>query len=1566
MDPLGDEGFQFGGYLASLIEDASVEQVGKAFEELGLDQNKFGYARKVLSRPVEKKTHYRYDEYGEVDSAELSFSGETAREVRTVRNKIGLPLLRWDSFSGKTYTEYDQGFHRERSLLECLAIGETGYQGESLFGLEGKYLIQEFKRDGWGRVVEWNQAKDTDPVRFEYYPSGEDKLKILPSGLRVEQVYDEEKRTGFLLGNKIVSEEHGEVILQKNRKYDANGFLLSYENGKGTPFEFRPDQWGRGYESKMPDGRIMRSILDGLGRVKSEMVLKNDDIINRTDRYYDRETGDLTKEEVLLLTVDRNETLERKYEYDEIGNLTAKRGFREGAWTQYALDGLGRLVVEVSPERDVKVYHFDKAEMGLVWSKFQNPGLKKEAVLSVLTLREDGKVWLSVPIDNEGQPRFARSSISVSDNLGRMSAQVSFEGFEQNRTVTLFTYDSRGNLTEKKTYPNRTNSGAKNLIEKRKFDPDGNLVRLEVENLANVFTLRNGNWEKTWKVPVSKNSDGKVKWRSSGIKLNPGAAMLVKQIGLDQVTTFEYRFGRLHQTTFPDGLKRYVRYDEASYPKQITWLKIIEGTNTPIDHHFTRDDSGRVLEIKNSERKTLQEFDYDRYGNVKVARDSGSDRFEVTTERTFDNLGGLIREITRVMDKVDQNKVGEDLRMTREISYQSGKTSIALAQPGSLPLWHKMSRTTDLVGRVKSIEAHFPGSDRTERHEYDYLGHQQLRKTIFDANKEIMSKRYELSGLMEPEQIDFRVPDNQGFKGDLNYSLDQIGRVEVETFRLQSKSRSFQKTNYFEYDSFGRLVAECSEIGFADSRNPLVRRSLALKGGEPLSYKTNRKKFDQVGNLSNSYVLDQKGEPVKETVYSTGPIHYTSKPFQSIDKKKPITWDPGWFSPERTDDVPYKEWQVKDFATQANGKVNQIKNSRGDLASNRLHTYGSPHFPQPGHPMPTQFTYDDFGRLTKFESTRPSDGKSFEWDLEFDVFNRLKVIEGTEQGSNKPSVRILFATDAFNRRIVKFNEREDSLDLMSFIGDKPYTVRRGERKAGGSRDYHIRAQYLWGAGAREPLSVTSKDRKGGYSKFFLHQDRQLNVIMATESGRQPEEKEFLKDIAGYLGFGENNTYAEIEIQPKFNTPSDFSLKKLTDGLLDEDTPVSLGGQNRKLEIKLKERSKLSLLKIWTSNFPDTFDVFVGSDSEPLVRVKDGKHPGGRKKGGLADPYELSLGGKIGDRIFLSFPDEAKESHIREIEVVKLPDNPSELAFSGSWLDTETGLYLHGIRYRLPSMGGKFISPDPLGYVDGPNTYAYAKNNPLTWHDPEGEFAHILLGAGVGAALGGGAYAVEAWVKDDEFDWKKMALYTGAGAVSGGLAAATGGASLALMGQTAATASLSSSVVAATASGAVAGGVQMGLVTGGETYMATGNLKQSLIAASRSGAQGAVVGALTGGALGGLARGVGALSKNLGKIGNSKVSRQPHGNSRNSSKPSYFYQLLDKQGKRLKWGITDNPSRRLTQHRGQHGPDIRMHNLTPKGGSRDQLLRVEKNFYERFPGPLNREPTAGKYSTLDLN
>ncbi len=51
-------------------------------------------------------------------------------------------------------------------------------------------------------------------------------------------------------------------------------------------------------------------------------------------------------------------------------------------------------------------------------------------------------------------------------------------------------------------------------------------------------------------------------------------------------------------------------------------------------------------------------------------------------------------------------------------------------------------------------------------------------------------------------------------------------------------------------------------------------------------------------------------------------------------------------------------------------------------------------------------------------------------------------------------------------------------------------------------------------------------------------------------------------------------------------------------------------------------------------------------------------------------------------------------------------------------DPETGLYYHGARYCAPWLG-RWTSPDPAGFADGPNLYAYCRGNPVTMHDPTG-------------------------------------------------------------------------------------------------------------------------------------------------------------------------------------------------------------------------------------------------------
>ncbi len=53
---------------------------------------------------------------------------------------------------------------------------------------------------------------------------------------------------------------------------------------------------------------------------------------------------------------------------------------------------------------------------------------------------------------------------------------------------------------------------------------------------------------------------------------------------------------------------------------------------------------------------------------------------------------------------------------------------------------------------------------------------------------------------------------------------------------------------------------------------------------------------------------------------------------------------------------------------------------------------------------------------------------------------------------------------------------------------------------------------------------------------------------------------------------------------------------------------------------------------------------------------------------------------------------------------------------------QSGLIYFGRRYYDPDTS-RFITPDPEGYLDSPNLYAYTLNNPLTHHDPYGLFAY---------------------------------------------------------------------------------------------------------------------------------------------------------------------------------------------------------------------------------------------------
>ena len=63
-------------------------------------------------------------------------------------------------------------------------------------------------------------------------------------------------------------------------------------------------------------------------------------------------------------------------------------------------------------------------------------------------------------------------------------------------------------------------------------------------------------------------------------------------------------------------------------------------------------------------------------------------------------------------------------------------------------------------------------------------------------------------------------------------------------------------------------------------------------------------------------------------------------------------------------------------------------------------------------------------------------------------------------------------------------------------------------------------------------------------------------------------------------------------------------------------------------------------------------------------------------------------------------------------------NAGRFQYTGQAWIPELGMYYYKARIYSPTMG-RFLQTDPAGYPDGPNWYAYTRNDPINGRDPSG-------------------------------------------------------------------------------------------------------------------------------------------------------------------------------------------------------------------------------------------------------
>lgn len=806
------------------------------------------------------------------------------------------------------------------------------------------------------------------------------------------------------------------------------------------------------------------------------------------------------------------------------------------------------------------------------------------------------------------------------------------------------------------------------------------------------------------------------------------ANQLVKEVEHKRITTHAYdAMGRRIRTTDPFGQTTHYAYDftgneiSCTNPANQTEykeydalghvIKAVDRGGYVTKTHYNI--YGKPLEICYPDG-TKKSFVYDVYGNLiqETERDGSYTTYELD-ERDRPTVTKLFATDGTLLKTLYKHYKGPNLIL--EVDALGHETHYSYDGAGRL------------IAKTEGVET---------KYVYDPLGH--LFKTILPDSVEV--KHYDFLDRV----IEERTEDHSGaIYRKVQYAYDIHGnRIEEKVF---SDEQTFSKTSRI-YNAQNRLIKEIDPEGQITSIKYHESDHLEKEIVDPLKRRT-VEEYGFLGRLRKVTQFSAAGEKMAQHEIQYDPLGHKKMHEETLGKYRI--------------DTKYDGMGQKVSEIEQNTRKTTYTYEKG-----RLHTLTKPDGVVLTH------TYDSCGRLEKLVS---SDG-SIHYSYRYDLNDNLLEVEDQKTVTKRSYDlldRLIHEKQATGFEIHYAYDSLDRLREVQFLNEKieytysPTTLVSASRYKGPQLAYTYTRKCDWQG---KPLTGSLD---GLDIAFTWDKSGQILKIASA-----PFTQECFYDAVGNLSktsvedplgcYEENFTYDDLDQLTEEKGPfsSCYGYDSLHNRRVKDEITYTIDHLNQVTQGTSKYSYDLVGRRESQDQTHYTYDALgrlischdICYSYDPFGRRLNKQDPSGttqyiyqldtevgtyhnkltefRAIFGKQSAFSIELDDEIyfplrnhrGDVCVLI---DKNHNPVATTRYDAFGNHSHHGSIKSPWLfcgqRLEHDLYHFDKREYDPSLG-RWLTPDPLGFADGPNLYAYVHNCPLTFVDPEGLFGSPLLAA----------------------------------------------------------------------------------------------------------------------------------------------------------------------------------------------------------------------------------------------